>query len=100
MAEERSSSGPNSEPNSDPSSPVIDPEFVRDLRCPLTHRPLVLKGDRLLCYESQLAYRIEDGIPVLLIDEATPIPESELPEEFRGKERWTGPREGADASTD
>ena len=63
--------------------PAFDADFLADLRCPLTLRPLVLQGDRLLCYESRKAYRIEDGIPVLLIEEATDIPEAELPKEFR-----------------
>ncbi len=74
--------------------PVLDPDFVSYLRCPLTRRPLVLVGDRLLCYESRKAYRVEDGIPVLLIDEASDIPEAELPPEFRGKPAITEPEPG------
>ncbi len=72
-------------------SPIIDGELLEILRCPLSRRPLVLKGNKLYCYESRKAYRIEDGIPVLLIEEAEEIPETEIPEEFRGKPDVTSP---------
>jgi len=67
------------------SGPAIDPEFLAILRCPLSRAPLVLEGDRLLCYESRKAYRIEDGFPVLLIEEAEEIPEDRIPPEHRRK---------------
>ncbi|MEE8142357.1 MAG: Trm112 family protein [Planctomycetota bacterium] len=70
---------------------MIDGELLEILRCPLSRRPLVLKGNKLYCYESRKAYRIEDGIPVLLIEEAEEIPETEIPEEFRGKPDVTSP---------
>ncbi|MCI0652347.1 MAG: hypothetical protein L0Z55_10735, partial [Planctomycetes bacterium] len=73
------------------AAPALAPEFVADLRCPLTRRPLVLKGNALYCYESRKAYRIENGIPILLIEEATEIPESEVPPEYRGKPPITAP---------
>ena len=66
-------------------SPALDPEFVADLRCPLSRRPLVLVGSRLLCYESRKAYRVEDGIPVLLIEEAEELADEEVPEQYRGR---------------
>ena len=68
-------------------TPAIDAEFLAILRCPLSHAPLVLEGDRLLCYESRKAYRIEDGFPVLLIEEAEEIPEERIPPEHRGKQK-------------
>ena len=49
---------------------ALDPDFLAMLVCPESHKPLVLKGNRLLCKESRKAYRIEDGIPILLIEEA------------------------------
>ncbi|MCG3184001.1 MAG: hypothetical protein ICCCNLDF_02113 [Planctomycetes bacterium] len=58
----------------------LDPEFLAMLVCPESHKPLVLKGNRLLCKESRKAYRIEDGIPILLIDEAERITDAELAE--------------------
>lgn len=64
-------------------NPLIEPEFLKMLVCPESHHPLVLVGDRLCCYQSRKAYRIEDGIPVCLIEEAEEIPESEIPAEFR-----------------
>ena len=63
---------------------AIDEELLELLRCPISHEPLVLVGDRLLCYASRKAYRIEDGIPVLLPEEATELTEAEIPEEHRG----------------
>ena len=76
------------EPRPDPhAEPLIDAEFLSILRCPLSHAPLVLEGDRLLCYESRKAYRIEDGFPVLLIEEAEEIPEERIPAEHRRKPR-------------
>ena len=72
--------------NPEPSGekPAIDQEFLDFLVCPESHGPLVLQGDKLCCYQSRKAYRIEDGMPVLLIEEPEEIPESEIPEEFRG----------------
>ena len=43
------------------------------LRCPASGEPLVLEGDRLVCKASGKAYRIEDGIPILLVEEAESI---------------------------
>ncbi len=50
------------------------------LVCPESRKPLILKGNRLLCKESRKAYRIEDGIPNLLIEEAERISDAELAE--------------------
>jgi uncharacterized protein YbaR (Trm112 family) len=33
----------------------------------------------LLCRESKLVYRVEDGIPIMLIEEATPLDEAQYP---------------------
>ena len=67
----------------------IPQDLLEKLRCPLTRMPLVLKGSKLYCYESRKAYRIEDGIPVMLVEEAEEIPESEVPPEFRDKPALT-----------
>jgi len=61
----------------EPQKP-LDPEFLAMLVCPASKKPLVLRGDRLLCFDSRKAYRIENGIPILLIDEAEDITEAEL----------------------
>lgn len=70
---------------------TVDPELLALLVCPLSRRPLVQVGERLLCYESRKAYRIEDGIPIMLVEEATDIPESELPDPYKGKPAMTSP---------
>ncbi|AGN19142.1 hypothetical protein J433_04905 [Corynebacterium glutamicum MT] len=51
----------------------LDPQLLEVLACPKDKGPLrYLKSEQLLVNERlNLAYRIDDGIPVLLIDEAT-----------------------------
>lgn len=53
---------------------MIDDKLLSILVCPQDRGPLLLVGDEYL-YNPRLrrAYRIEDGIPVLLIDEAVAI---------------------------
>ncbi len=62
---------------------ALDPKLLEILRCPLSQQPLVHKGDQLLCYSSRKAYPIHDGIPVMLVEEATDIPEADIPVEHR-----------------
>ena len=51
----------------------LDPKLLEVLACPKDKGPLrYLESEQLLGNERLgLAYRIDDGIPVLLIDEAT-----------------------------
>ena len=58
---------------------MIDKRLLEILACPLTKAPVVLDGDRLVSTDAatRKAYRIEDGIPVMLIDEATELSASE-----------------------
>ncbi len=52
---------------------MIDPEMLAILACPACRAPLATRGeDRLQCQSSAcgLIYRIEDEIPILLVDEA------------------------------
>lgn len=51
----------------------LDPKLLEVLACPKDKGPLrYLEKEQLLVNERLgLAYRIDDGIPVLLIDEAT-----------------------------
>lgn len=56
----------------------LNPEFLKLLVCPESRQPLVQRGNRLLCKASGKAYRIEDGIPILLVDEAERITDAEL----------------------
>ncbi len=50
----------------------ISPELLKILACPLCKGDLFYdeKNEELICFESKLAYKIKDGIPVMLIDEA------------------------------
>ena len=57
---------------------VIDARLLEILACPEDKGPLLLIGDDTL-YNERLrrAYRIDDGIPVLLVDEARAVDETE-----------------------
>jgi uncharacterized protein YbaR (Trm112 family) len=54
---------------------VLDDKLLSILVCPEDRGPLLLVGDDEFLYNPRLrrAYRIEDGIPVLLVDEAVAI---------------------------
>ncbi|MCG5433430.1 Trm112 family protein [Mycobacterium sp. MYCO198283] len=56
---------------------MLDERLLSILVCPADRGPLLLVGDELL-YNPRLrrAYRIDDGIPVLLIDEAVDVDEA------------------------
>ena len=60
---------------------MVDDSLLSILVCPADRGPLVLVelGDEVLLYNPRLrrAYRIEDGIPVLLIDEARDVDDDE-----------------------
>lgn len=54
---------------------IIDPELLEILACPKCKSDVVLDKERsgLVCKNCRLLYKIEDGIPIMLIDEAIPI---------------------------
>lgn len=54
---------------------AIDPELLEILACPKCKGDVSLTepGDGLVCPACKLVYRIEDDIPIMLIDEAKPI---------------------------
>ena len=53
----------------------IDPDLLELLACPSDdHAPLRASGDGLVCTSCASRFRIDDGIPVLLCDEAIPGP--------------------------
>ncbi|MDT5228503.1 MAG: uncharacterized protein QOH94_2296 [Mycobacterium sp.] len=60
---------------------VIDETLLGILVCPSDRGPLSLvdKGNETLLYNPRLrrAYRVEDGIPVLLVDEAVDVDDEE-----------------------
>jgi uncharacterized protein len=57
---------------------MLDESLLSILVCPADRGPLILVGDEVL-YNPRLrrAYRIDDGIPVLLIDEARDVDDDE-----------------------
>jgi uncharacterized protein YbaR (Trm112 family) len=57
---------------------ALDDSLLELLACPQDKGPLLLVGDEIL-YNPRLrrAYPIEDGIPVLLVDEARDVDEAE-----------------------
>ena len=51
-----------------------DMEFLLEVaRCPRTGQKLRPDRDRLVTEDGKFSYRVEDGIPVLLAEEATEI---------------------------
>jgi uncharacterized protein YbaR (Trm112 family) len=55
---------------------TIDPDLLQILACPSDdHAPLIQDGQTLVCTFCATSYPVDDqGIPVLLVDEATPGP--------------------------
>lgn len=59
-------------PGMSSSSPVsLDPHVLNILRCPLTRSKLHIEGEFLVAEVGGLRYPLRDGIPVLMIEEAT-----------------------------
>lgn len=53
---------------------MLDPLLLEILACPECKVRVELQGERLLCTRCGRRYRIEDGIPIMLIEEAEPPP--------------------------
>ena len=58
----------------------IDPKLMEILVCPVSKKALIQKENELVCYESELAYPIRDGIPIMLPEEARKLEKHELKE--------------------
>jgi uncharacterized protein len=56
---------------------MIDETLLSILVCPADRGPLLLVDDLLYNPRLRRAYRIEDGIPVLLVDEARDVDDEE-----------------------
>jgi uncharacterized protein YbaR (Trm112 family) len=53
----------------------IDPLLLEILACPCEHHaPVDLVQDTFVCTRCRTTFPIRDGIPVMLLDEATPGP--------------------------
>ncbi|MGI9665510.1 MAG: Trm112 family protein [Acidimicrobiia bacterium] len=52
--------------------PLIDPDLLAIMQCPACTGTLSERKEppALLCGDCGRAYRVEDGIPVMLVDEA------------------------------
>jgi uncharacterized protein YbaR (Trm112 family) len=53
---------------------LIDPALLEIMQCPSCAGTLIERNDppALVCAECGLQYPVRDGIPVMLIEEATP----------------------------
>ena len=51
---------------------TVDPVLLEILACPECKAKVELKEDRLVCSRCGRRYRIEDGIPIMLLEEAEP----------------------------
>ena len=54
---------------------AIAPELKEILACPKCKGELEFRDaeDQIVCHHCKLVYRVEDDIPVMLIDEARPL---------------------------
>jgi len=52
------------------SGSPVPQDLLEILVCPLGKAPLRLEGESLVCTKCGLKYKIEDGIPNMLIEEA------------------------------
>jgi len=51
------------------TQPVISPDLLAILVCPVDKAELRLEGNRLICTSCGRKYPIEDGIPNMLVDD-------------------------------
>jgi uncharacterized protein YbaR (Trm112 family) len=60
----------------------LDPELLEILVCPVSRAPLVEDGDTLVSTDpkTRRRYRIDEGIPVMLIDESEELDEAKWKE--------------------
>ncbi len=62
-----------------PASDQLDPRLLEILACPEDKGPLLYFADEDRLYNPRLhrSYAVRDGIPVMLIDEATAVDDAE-----------------------
>ena len=62
-----------------PASDQLDPRLLEILACPEDKGPLLYFADEDVLYNPRLhrSYAVRDGIPVMLIDEATAVDDAE-----------------------
>ena len=56
---------------------LVPPDLLEIMQCPACGGTLVERADlsALVCNRCNLAYPVRDGIPVMLVEEATPVGE-------------------------
>jgi uncharacterized protein YbaR (Trm112 family) len=56
---------------------LVDPDLLAIMQCPSCGGALAERVDlsALVCVQCGLAYPVRDGIPVMLVEEATPVEE-------------------------
>ena len=69
MSDNSAATGATPDAQAGGTQPPISQELLEILACPIDKSPVKLVGDRLVCEEQGHKYRIEDGIPIMLIDE-------------------------------
>ena len=57
---------------------MIDQKLLDILICPVSNDSLILVGEELFSKKGMLAYPIEDGIPVMLENEARKLSEEDI----------------------
>ncbi len=78
----------------------LDPLLLDVLACPVDKGPLLWFEDEDILYNSRLkkSYRVEDGVPVMLVDEAVDVSGAEhdrlMAKAEKDGVRATGPAEG------
>lgn len=67
-----------------------NPQHLQDIiACPKTKAKLIVDGDFLVSVDqaTRLKYPIQDGIPVMLVEEATEVPQAEWAEVMKRHNR-------------
>ena len=78
----------------------LDPLLLDVLACPVDKGPLLWFEDEDILYNPRLkkSYRVEDGVPVMLVDEAADVSDAEhdrlTAKAEKNGVRATGPAEG------
>ena len=60
---------------------MIDPILLDVLVCPIARCPLVYNAEKneLVSVQARKAYPVRDGVPIMLIDEARDLDDTDLP---------------------
>ena len=65
----------------DTPSRAVDPRLLEILVCPVTKASLTYdrESNELVSRAAGLAFPIKDGIPIMLVDEARPLEDDDVP---------------------